>query len=64
MQNGATMREGKNADDRAADTTTTESKSNGRRAYESPRIERRIPIASNTLQPTSGTEDIFGPGEE
>ncbi|AKF06975.1 hypothetical protein DB32_004124 [Sandaracinus amylolyticus] len=63
MQNGATMREGKKAEERRA-AQDAQAQPTGRRAYESPRIERRIPIASNTLQPTSGTEDIFGPGEE
>jgi hypothetical protein len=30
-----------------------------RKPYEAPRVERRIPIAANTLQPTSGTENVF-----
>ena len=30
-----------------------------RKPYEAPRIERRIPVAANTLQPTSGSETVF-----
>lgn len=30
-----------------------------RKPYEPPRIERRIPVSSNTLQPTSGSQAVF-----
>lgn len=38
---------------------TPDVRTGGRRRYEPPRVERRIPVAANTMQTTSGTETFF-----
>lgn len=42
-----------------ADDSVPRAETSVRRRYEPPRIERRIPVAANTLQPTSGSQSVF-----
>ena len=47
--------------DAARPSTASPERSVSRKTYVAPRIERRIPVAANTLQPTSGSETVFPP---
>jgi hypothetical protein len=76
VQNNATMRDPKGTPDhtsqadagvdavggsaRAHAAPAHAAPAHGRRAYQAPRIERRIPVVSNTRQgPVSGDEGFF-----
>jgi hypothetical protein len=71
VQNNATMRDPKGTPDHTSQADAGvdavggsarahEARAHGRRAYQAPRIERRIPVVSNTRQgPVSGDEGFF-----